>query len=66
MVKYPYDKVLQAKINSKTYYSLNIKYSRSQVVRFCSKCGDTSFEMLEAGKLSGKCCRCGAKYVSNK
>jgi len=65
-MKLPYDKVLQAKINGKTYYTLNIKYSRGTNVTFCKRCGDTSFELLEAGKKTGKCCRCGEKYVSNK
>jgi len=64
--KAPFDKVLQHKINGKTYYTLNIKYSRGTVVTFCDRCGDTSFELLERGKRTAKCCRCGEKYVSHK
>lgn len=62
MDKIFYDKILQAKIVGHTFYSTNPKYARSQVVIFCKKCGDTSFEMLDTGKLTGKCCRCGGKF----
>jgi len=48
------------------FYKRHSKYQRSQTVRVCSECKDTSFEMLENGKLTNKCCRCGEKYVSNK
>jgi len=66
MDKVFYDKILQAKIVGKLFYTTNPKFSRSPVVRFCKKCGDTSFEMLDGGKLTNKCCRCGEKFVSNK
>jgi len=48
------------------FYIRDPKYSRGQVVRDCKKCGDTSFELLENKKKTGKCCRCGEKYVINK
>jgi len=38
------------------------KYSRSQTIQDCKKCGDTSFELLIDGKPQGKCCRCGEKF----
>jgi len=48
--------------NPNPFYLKNKKYQRSQKVRICHNCKDTSFEMLENGKLSGKCCRCGDKF----
>jgi len=38
------------------------KYSRSQTVRDCKKCGDTAFELLLDKIPQGKCCRCGEKF----
>jgi len=45
-----------------SYYTTNKKYSRSQIVRKCKKCKDTSFEMLANKKLTNKCCRCGELF----
>jgi len=41
------------------------KYSKNQVVTDCKNCKDTSFELLENKKETGKCCRCGLKYGSS-
>lgn len=41
-------------------------YSRGQIIKYCKKCKDTSFELLENKKPTGRCCRCGSKFVSNK
>jgi len=38
------------------------KYSRSQTIHYCEKCGDTSFGLLIDKKPQGKCCRCGEKF----
>jgi len=65
MDKIFYDKILQAKIVGTLFYTTDPMLTRSQVVIFCKTCGDTSFEMLAKGKLTGKCCRCGKKYGSN-
>lgn len=51
---------------SSPFHLTNKKYSRSQVLRKCKKCNDTSFELLENKKLTGRCCRCGEKYARNK
>lgn len=48
------------------FYTTDSKYSRSQTVQVCKKCKDTSFELLENKKETGKCCRCGEKYGGNK
>lgn len=66
MDKVFYDKLLQSKIVGKLFYTSNPMFSRSQVVRNCNKCGDTSFEMLDKGKLTGKCCRCGEKFAKQR
>jgi len=61
--KLPYDKKKQAEIRKVgPFYVSNPKYTRSQELFFCNKCGDTSFELLDYGKHTGKCCRCGVKY----
>jgi len=39
------------------------KYSRSQNVQACKKCGDTAFELLLDKIPQGKCCRCGEKFL---
>jgi len=44
------------------YYTKNDNCERSQIVRDCKNCKDTSFEMLQDGELTDKCCRCGKKY----
>jgi len=44
------------------YYTTQAACERSTVVGYCKKCNDTSFEMLVANRMSGKCCRCGEKY----
>jgi len=44
------------------FYKRHHKYQRSQIVKDCKNCEDTSFELLENGKLTDKCCRCGEKY----
>jgi len=44
------------------WYKENLGHSRSQVVRKCKSCKDSSFEALYHGKLTGKCCRCGKEY----
>jgi len=63
MKKFPYDKKKQAIARkSPPFYTTNPLYSRSQEIFFCSNCGDTSFELLNDGKQTGKCCRCGVKY----
>jgi len=43
------------------FYKTDKKYSRSQVIVKCSKCKDTSFELLENKNSTGKCCRCGVE-----
>jgi len=40
----------------------NKKYSRSQTINDCKKCGDTAFELLVDGIPQGQCCRCGVKF----
>jgi len=65
--KLPYDKKKQAIARrNPPYYTKSDNYSRSQELFFCNKCGDTSFEMLDNNKKTGKCCRCGERYVINK
>ena len=44
------------------FYLKNKNHTRGQVVTFCKKCKDTSFELLEKKRSTGKCCRCGEKY----
>ena len=51
---------------SPAFHTTHKKYSRGQLIRRCEKCKDTSYELLENKKITGRCCRCGAKYVSNK
>jgi len=61
--KLPYDKVKQAIAAQKPpLYSTDPKYSRSQELFFCNKDGDTAFELLDKGKKTGRCCRCGEKF----
>lgn len=61
--KIQYDKKKQAVARkSPPFYTTNSIYSRSQQIFFCNNCGDTSFELLDNGKQTGKCCRCGGKY----
>jgi len=61
--KLPYDKKKQAIARGKPpHYTIKDSYSRSQEIFFCDKCGDTSFELLDDGKKTGKCCRCGVKF----
>jgi len=76
MNKKDYDNVLKADIpfdkkkqifarKPKPFYIGNPINSRSQQISFCTKCGDTSFELLDNGEPTGKCCRCGVKYASS-
>jgi len=44
------------------YYTLHDDCERSQIIKKCAPCKDTSFEMLVKGKLSNRCCRCGTNY----
>jgi len=61
--KLHYDKVKQAKAAlNPPLYSTDPKYSRSQELFFCNNDGDTAFELLENGKKTGKCCRCGQDF----
>jgi len=63
MKKFAYDKKKQSIARkSPPFHTTKDSYSRSQQIFFCSKCGDTSFELLEDGNQTGKCCRCGVKY----
>lgn len=48
------------------FYLTDEKYWKSNKITECKKCKDTSFELIENKKNTGKCCRCGLKYVSNK
>jgi len=59
----PYDRVKQANaVKKPPLYKSDPKYSRSQQLFFCNTDGDTGFELLENGKKTGKCCRCGKKF----
>jgi len=61
--EFHYDKVKQANARQKPpLYSTDSKYSRSQKLFFCHNDGDTAFELLENGKETGKCCRCGENF----
>ncbi len=61
--KLPYDKKKQLEaVKKPVFYKTDVKYSRSQELFFCNKCGDTSFELLEWSKPTNKCCRCGNKF----
>jgi len=44
------------------FYTTHVSMSRSQIIKQCSKCRDTSFEMLEDGEPTNRCCRCGEHY----
>jgi len=63
--EFHYDKAKQAKAREHPpFYTTNLsKYARSQEIFGCNKCGDTSFELLENGKPTGRCCRCGEKFT---
>jgi len=63
--KIPYDKKKQA-ISRKhpPFYTTKDSFTKSQELFYCSKCGDTSFELIEDGLFTGKCCRCGVKFAS--
>ena len=43
-------------------YLSDKKYWKNQKITECKKCKDTSFELLENMKPTGRCCRCGVKY----
>jgi len=63
--KLPYDKKKQALARKNPpQWTIKDTYSKSQELFFCNKCGDTSFELLDNDKQTGKCCRCGLKYAS--
>jgi len=44
------------------FYTTSEKFGRSQKVSFCNTCGDTSFGLLNLGKETNQCCRCGKEY----
>jgi len=61
--KLPYDKKKQIEARKHpVFYTTDAKYTRGQALYFCNKCGDTSFELLDYGEATGKCCRCGGKF----
>lgn len=45
-----------------SFYTKDKKYTKTQQVTKCKTCKDTSFELLENKKATGKCCRCGKEY----
>jgi len=48
------------KANKKAPFHLSSdRYGRGQKILNCKKCKDTAFELLDQGKETGKCCRCG-------
>jgi len=51
--------------HTKPIYLEDVKYSRGQVNKYCKKCKDGAFELLENKKQTGKCCRCGNKFDSS-
>jgi len=44
------------------FYLSDKKYWKNNLITKCTKCKDTSFELLEKGKPTDKCCRCGEQY----
>jgi len=44
------------------FHTSDKKYSRSQKVKHCEYCNDTSFELLETKIETNRCCRCGKEY----
>jgi len=62
--KFQYNKIKQAKAREHPPYWTKdtSKYTRSQEIFGCNKCGDTSFELIEDDHPTGRCCRCGEKF----